>query len=111
MLNQIEGILVSIDEIKFEGMELLEKELGSIASDDESFSNDSLEMNIKRVPNKYRKRNQQKIAGRRFSTGSYQKGAADLKNDQTNSNNGASKLSGGSLHPKVTQRRFSSRAA
>jgi hypothetical protein len=114
MLNQIEGLMGFVYEIKFEGMELLgEEELGSIDSeDDDCFANDSLELNIKRAPDKYRNRNK-KSTERRCSTGNYQYGAAvlDLKNDQTKSNDGAAKLSGGSLHGKVKQRRFSTCAA
>jgi hypothetical protein len=62
MLNQIEGLLLFVDEIKFDGMELLEQEedeLGSIDfEDDDCFTVDSLELNIKRIaPSKYRARN------------------------------------------------------
>jgi hypothetical protein len=123
MLNQIEGLMGFVYEIKFEGMELLEHqeedELGSIDSeDDDCFGgDDSLELNIKRAPDKYRNRNK-KSTESRCSTGKYQNGAVvvlDLKNDQTKSNDGAVKLSGGSsslpLHGNVKQRRFSSCAA
>jgi hypothetical protein len=117
MLNQIEGLLLFVDEIKFDGMELLEQEedeLGSIDfEDDDCFTVDSLELNIKRIaPSKYRARN--KKITRRCTTGNYQNGAAVLdlkKNDQTKSNDGTAKLSGGSLHGKVKQRRFSTCAA
>lgn len=110
--------MVSVDEMKFlEGMELLEKELGSIESEmddsfgNDSFDNDSLELNIKRAPSTHRKRDQKMITERRCSTGSVQSGVADLKNDQTKLNR-AAKLSGESLRRKVVaHRRFSSCAA